>query len=267
MKATAIAAAFEKVGYSQAEMAFFPHAVQFLKSGGTFERAVEVLRKAAKSLGKEGQDLDVRKDQCNNADLSHPMPGEGQGLIAASCGLVGGAVARQPIASGGGQYNDGQDARVIDASPAREPSLSHPMPGEGQVLNAASCGHGRIAVARQPIASGGGQNLAGQDAPSAAAVPAREPSAAYLHAAGESRKEAARNILYRYKTSTGQWWGDVHPYEVGSMMRDSIRGQALMSACGPLNSDQMKMTFARLLKPEQAHLAMEKADKEIVNVG
>lgn len=96
--------------------------------------------------------------------------------------------------------------------------------------------------------------------------PAREPSAGRIAAMISVNQAAARSVLYQVKTSTGEWWGDVHPYEVAGMQRDSIRGMALLSVCGPLNEKQMQKTFGELLGAERAKLAFDKAQQELCHV-
>jgi hypothetical protein len=144
-------------------------------------------------------------------------------------------------------------------------SVGEPVAGEAS-QNVPRRGQDQAAPSRDPITSGGGLPKTAKQGQCMTAPAACEPSPSYVIAAGESRRQAARSILYRYKTSTGKWWGDVHPYEVGGMQRDSIRGMALFSACGPLNPKQMRMTFGQLLNHEQSEIAMKKADKEYINV-
>ena len=170
-------------------------------------------------------------------------------------------------------------------------ALAKRMPGEGQMPRA-SDGHDDHADARQQVegeeagrslpqghsrnASSPSSNRGGEGhtedartmSQTNSALPVREPSASYLKTLGEERKAIARSVLYEVRTSDGKWWGDIHPYEVSGMARDHIRGTALMSALGPLNSRQMKMTFGELFKPhsEQAKIAMDKADEELRNV-
>lgn len=222
--------AFEKAGLPPRDNEFLLAIAKYLNSGGTIERCHALVDQVAAKMGKVGQTT-VALSQKIDADLPQPTPSKGQACRAQQ-GHMDPANARPPLPAGQG-----------------------PPAHQGQNTNANG----------QPNASG----KAKPSAPVRAKFippPVREPSEARIAAMEQAKRKAAHSILYRYRTSDRRFWGDVHAYEVGTMMRDSIRGQALLSACGALNDLQMRMTFAELLKPNQAKLAMEKADRELVNV-
>ncbi len=268
---------FRKAGLPRHENDFSLALARFLNSGGTIERAFAIVDAAAIKMGKSGQSSRVQQDQNLYADLSRPTPSEGHPL-AVQQDQIRVADARQSMPNADQRYCVHQDpcsavsvgrplpegqGRPVqqDQTPAAD---GHPIPSEGH-LPPAHQGPSKGANAGKPIASTEGHNAGAQQGQRPVAPVAREPSEAYRKAMGESRRQAAQSILYRYTTSEGKFWGDVKPYEVGTMMRDSLRGQHLMTACGALNPKQMKMTFAELLRPEQARIAMEKADKELIN--
>ena len=211
MSKTTMGEALKAVGMNPAEYRLAAAIHEFMKQGGTVERAHALVDEAAKRIPGEGQDARASDGHTAVADARQQVEGE--------------------------EANDRLPQGHVEN--ASSPSLDRG--GEGHVGGAQS--------RQQPTA-----------------LPVREPSPAFRAASLESRKDAARSVLYKHRTSTGQWWGDVHPYEVAAMARDTIRGTALMAAAGALNAKQMQMTFSQLLAPKLAEIAMDKADKELANV-
>lgn len=228
----------------------------FMNSGGTLDLWNEIGAAAASEMAEKDQSCVVQTDLTAGVDLRRQSGEQDQSTIVSNDQVL----VVQPSHP---KPSEGHAVRATNG-PNSAADARPPMPGEDHGPRVQQDQAWSV-PAGQPIASRSAKNAL-PDKAIPQVPPAREPSASQLSAAGEARRAAARSILYVYKTSTGQFWGDVHPYEVGSMMRDSMRGMALLSACGPLNPRQMKMTFAQLLQPEQAKIAMEKADKEAVNV-
>lgn len=180
-----------------------------------------------------------------------------------SGGTIVGALARVNVAAArmsGMGHGQSAEAGHEDRAQTRQQVEG------GEAIAVAPKGHIMAASTPSFNRGGDGQEIGAQSRHKQLAVPVREPSSAFRAALLESRKEAARTVLYRYRTSMGKWWGDVHPYEVAGMARDTIRGTALMAAVGALNANQMKMTFGQLLAPKKAEIAMKKADLELANV-
>jgi hypothetical protein len=257
---TAIQEAFEKAGLKPRDVEFDRAIAVYLNSGGTIDEARDRVDLAAKrmpvmdhgEIARQSQVLNVQPRQTSEDVRGHPF--------VVSNGPSVNASPSSPVEDGGGQTliaSDGHAELAPPSSSNRGQEAIADVPSRATIL---------VPPAGEPSAGGESHHAVAPKRQSKHALPASEPSAAYLKAAGEYRLQAARNALYRHKTSNGAWWGDVHPYEVVGMTRDNIRGMALMSACGPLNPKQMQMTFAQLLKPNQAEIAMEKADKELVNV-
>jgi hypothetical protein len=235
---TAIGDALAALGLNRSEYEFAAAISKLWNSGVTAERGRVIYETLAERMPGKGQEDFASDGQKLDAKPRQPMPDISQSNRA----------------------SDGHRSDADSPAPIEDDGANEHKP----------LGHGPDAPSSSPARGGEGQSAHAQDrrigVALPAATPAREPSPTYLKAAGDSRRETARSILYRYKTSTGAWWGDVHPYEVSGMTRDSIRGLAIMSTLGPLNSKQMNMTFDQLLTPEQAQIAMEKADKELANV-
>jgi len=140
-----IPGALEKAGFKRADFEFYAHAMKFLKSGGTVERAIEIVNRAAE-----------RK------------PGEGQ----MSCAPQGqDAVADARPASGEGHNGTVRPDQPSAASPARDPS---PLPDEGHVASAQQ-GQGKAASVRDQ-ASGSGQSVGAREGHGPSAPPARPPN-------------------------------------------------------------------------------------------
>jgi hypothetical protein len=258
---TAIQEAFEKAGLKPRDVEFDRAIAVYLNSGGTIEGVRERVEVAAKrmpvmdhgAVARQSQFLNVQTRQQAEDVRGHPS--------VVSDDLSVNASPSSPVEDGGGQTRIASDGHAELAPPSSSPSA-----GADHFDHAQKSHSALVSFSDSPIAGGESHHAAAPKRQLKHALPASEPSAAYLKAAGEYRLQAARNALYRHKTSNGAWWGDVHPYEVVGMTRDNIRGMALMSACGPLNPKQMQMTFAQLLKPDQAEIAMNKAEKDLVNV-
>lgn len=228
--------AFEIAGMSPADAAFNKAIALYLNSGGTIERARAWLDAAAARMPGMSHGPIVSNDHQTNAQTRQPVEDARGQCAVVDKDQIANALPSSSNRGGGDQSNGAQKSQPRIVSPVREPNHEP----EADVVMPAK--------ATPPL------------------PPAREPSPAYLKAAGESRREAARNILYRFKTSDGKYWGDVTPNEGIGVRRDGIRHMALMSACGKLNEKQMEMPYAQLLTPERAQIAMDKADKELVNV-
>jgi hypothetical protein len=260
MNMTAIAEAFEKAGLKPRDVAFDRAIAIYLNSGGTIDDARHRVEAAAKrmpgmdliSCAANGQSSGVQtRQQADDGGAARDVP-QGQNTPASPS---------SPVEDGGGHPGCVSNDQRSAVSPSSSSSA-----GVDQIVYAPESQGPSVSSSANPNPGGGGQALGAHKSQTTVVSPASEPSPSYLKAAGESRLQAARSILYRYTTSTGKFWGDIHPYEVGSMTRDHLRGIALMSALGPLNPRQMKMTFSQLMTPKQAQIAMEKADKELVNV-
>lgn len=65
--------------------------------------------------------------------------------------------------------------------------------------------------------------------------------------ASEGMRQLAVSILDRTRTSAGRPWGDVHPYEIAGMKRDSKIGEAVEARLGALNEKQIQQPLRELL--------------------
>jgi hypothetical protein len=249
MTETALGAALERAGYSKAEMEFWPAVENFIRSGGSVERGTALLQRAANAMRGQGHVRDASDGPRDHADPSHP-PSQGPAAIAVNGPL--------PLAEAGHQTPQVSPPNAADDGRFLRADLRPPMPGKGHIQSADN-GHPRPADARQPIASGGANEKLPARAISSV-PPAREPSAAYLRAAAQSRLESARTALYLHKTSSGQWWGDVHVYELAGMERDGKVAQAFHKVFGPFNARQEKMKLGELLNEKQQKQIWELAN-------
>lgn len=234
MKETAMAAALKEAGISPRLAALNKACALFLNQGGTSD---------------EWQRQRVVVDEYFSRMLN------GDHAKVAQSGQGKAYPVQQPIP------DRGQVQGANDGHPTHAP-VGNPNQSEGQ-LGFAHTGLSLSAPTLSPIASEASESMAQKPI---VATPARDPSAGFIQASIAANREIAKSILYRVKTSDHRWWGDVHPYEIEGMHRDSLRGKALLAACGALNTKQMRMPFRDLLSDTKATVAMNRANKELSHV-
>lgn len=235
MKETAMAAALKEAGISPRLAALNKACALFLNQGGTideWQRQRTVVDEYFSRMLNSGQPTGAQSGHASHSTVQQPIPDSGQ-LSRASNG------------------------------PHTSATVGNPNQSEGLSKRANHDGQTPIAPALSSIAS---EAISTAPAKASASIPARDPSAGFVQASIAANREIAKSILYRVKTSDHRWWGDVHPYEIEGMHRDSLRGKALLAACGALNTKQMRMPFRDLLSDTKATVAMNRANKELSHV-
>ncbi len=223
----------EKAGYSRIEHEAAAYAVNFIKAGGSRDAWIKAFDRAAASTRSADHAIGVRTDQLSAAGASHPTPGTGQKHIV---------------------HQD-------HASPA---GARQPLPDAGLAVPVHTDQAGNAGAGNQ--ITGGKAEIIVPNRASVALPPARDPTPGFINATIATNQAVARSVLYQVRTSDGRWWGNVKPYEISSMQRDSIRGMALLSACGALNNKQTRLRFVDLLSEDKAKIALDKAAKELAYV-